>query len=174
MPPEQQLGKKSRVALIAVVLLLMAGATAVFISSRTEDQRDIDREEETDGVLKEPVVLDTDAEGLKIEVLKRGSGDNAAIVGDIVFAHYVGKLEDGTVFDSSRERGEPLGFGLGEGRVIRGWDLGLVGMKVGEIRRLTIASELAYGENGTLDGSIPPNATLIFEVELIAIAERGK
>ncbi len=174
MPPDKQLGKKSRMLFIIVVLLLVVGAAAVVILSRSKEPRDVDREEPTDGVFEEPITLETGVEGLNIEVLKRGSEDNAAIVGDVVFAHYVGMLEDGTVFDSSRERGEPLGFPLGEGRVILGWDLGLVGMKVGEIRRLTIAPELAYGAKGTPDGSIPPNATLIFEVELIAIAERGK
>ena len=105
-------------------------------------------------------------EGLDITVLQEGSGDKIQN-GNIAVVHYTGSFEDGTVFDSSVSRGVPFKFLLGAGQVIRGWDLGVLGMRVGEKRRLIISPELAYGPDGR--GSIPPNATLVFEVELLGI-----
>ena len=93
-----------------------------------------------------------------------GAGDPVA-VGDTLTVDYVGALPDGTVFDSSRERGVPFSFTIGEGRVIQGWERGLIGMKEGGRRLLIIPPSLGYGATGI--GSIPPNATLIFEVELL-------
>jgi len=104
----------------------------------------------------------------KGEILKEGTGQGAES-DDQVMVHYVGVFEDGTKFDSSLDRGQPFTFVLGAGQVIRGWDLGVAGMKVGEIRRLFIPSEFGYGEAGTPGGPIPPNANLIFDVELLAI-----
>lgn len=110
--------------------------------------------------------LVTTDSGLVYEDLVLGQGDEAQ-AGDTVSVHYTGWLEDGTQFDSSVDRGTPFEFNLGAGAVIKGWDEGVAGMREGGKRRLVIPPELAYGEPGR--GPIPPNATLIFEVELLEI-----
>ena len=119
------------------------------------------------------MVLDNSEEQeLQIEILKQGIGEEVKS-GDNIAVHYTGTLEDGTKFDSSLDRGKPFTFTLGIGQVIRGWDMGVLGMKVGEKRKLVIQPELGYGETGTPGGPIPPNATLIFEVELLSINRDG-
>lgn len=105
-------------------------------------------------------------EELVIDVLASGQGTPAK-AGDTVSVHYIGTFEDGTEFDSSVSRGTPFSFPLGAGMVIKGWDMGVEGMSVGEKRKLTIPYHLGYGEHGY--GPIPPKATLIFEVELLGI-----
>jgi FKBP-type peptidyl-prolyl cis-trans isomerase len=105
--------------------------------------------------------------GLKIEELSEGSGATAE-AGQTVSVHYTGWLENGSKFDSSKDRNEPFQFRLGGGMVIKGWDEGVAGMKVGGSRKLTLPPELGYGARGA-GGVIPPNATLIFEVELLDI-----
>lgn len=104
---------------------------------------------------------------LQIVDLKVGVGAEA-VPGKEVVVHYVGTLEDGTKFDSSRDRGQPFVFGLGARQVIAGWDEGVKGMKVGGLRKLIIPSDMAYGDAG-IPGVIPPKATLIFEVELLEV-----
>ena len=105
--------------------------------------------------------------GLVIEDLVLGDGDEA-IAGHQVTVHYTGWLTDGQKFDSSKDRDDPFIFPLGGGRVIRGWDEGVQGMKIGGTRKLTIPPDLGYGARGA-GGVIPPNATLVFQVELLAM-----
>jgi len=105
---------------------------------------------------------------MKTEKLKTGTGTQAK-AGQTVEVHYTGWLTDGTKFDSSVDRNDPFSFVLGTGQVIRGWDQGVATMRVGDKVRLTIPPELAYGSQG-FPGAIPPNSTLIFEVELLSVA----
>jgi FKBP-type peptidyl-prolyl cis-trans isomerase len=106
--------------------------------------------------------------GLMIEDLSVGEGEEA-VTGARVTVHYTGWLTDGTKFDSSLDRNDPFDFPLGRGHVIRGWDEGVAGMKVGGKRKLTIPPDMGYGARGA-GGVIPPNATLVFEVELLGVA----
>lgn len=105
--------------------------------------------------------------GLEIHEVEKGFGD-VARAGKTVIVHYTGYLTDGTKFDSSVDRGTPFSFPLGAGRVIRGWDEGVAGMKVGGRRKLVIPPELGYGSRGA-GRAIPPNATLVFDVELLEV-----
>lgn len=107
------------------------------------------------------------ASGLEYLEVEEGSGEQAK-AGKTVSVHYTGKFQDGKVFDSSISRGEPISFPLGAGRVIKGWDEGIALMKVGGKAQLVIPPHLAYGESGA-GGVIPPNATLVFDVELVSV-----
>ena len=135
----------------------------------------LNQSKKTDESINPEVVQDNQQEEsmenneLKTEIIQEGSGQEAKN-GDTVSVHYTGTLEDGTKFDSSVDRGNPFSFKLGIGQVIKGWDLGVLGMKIGEKRKLTIPSNLAYGERG-VPGTIPANATLLFDVELLGITE---
>jgi len=110
--------------------------------------------------------MPADAQRLQVEDIKVGTGA-VAVAGKRVTAHYVGTLTDGTKFDSSRDRGRPFSFTLGAGEVIRGWDEGVVGMREGGIRKLTVPPHLGYGDRAA--GKIPPNSTLVFEIELLKV-----
>ena len=110
------------------------------------------------------------ASGLEYWEIKVGTGETA-VKGQKVRVHYIGWLTDGTKFDSSVDRGEPFVFPLGAGKVIKGWDEGVAGMKVGGKRQLRIPPELGYGARGAGGGVIPPNATLIFDVELLGVSK---
>ena len=109
---------------------------------------------------------------LEVEDITVGEGDEA-VAGREVEVHYVGvSYATGKQFDASWDRGDTFRFGLGRGQVIQGWDQGVAGMKVGELRKLTIPGDLAYGPRGAGGGLIPPNATLVFEVELLDIVKK--
>lgn len=123
-----------------------------------------------------PMNTNTEAENVEqpsfeVSEVSVGTGEIAE-PGDTVSAHYVGTLTDGRVFDSSRDRGEPITFTLGIGQVIRGWDEGIQGMRAGGKRVLTISPEYAYGSQAV--GSIPANSTLIFEVELVDVVKAAR
>ncbi len=130
------------------------------------------------GAKNSPVTPLPESQGVLVQVVRPGTG-NAVKAGDTVVIHYTGTLIDGTKFDSSLER-EPLRFTLGSGQVITGLEIGLLGdggatapvMKIGEKRKLYIPPTLAYGEAGTPGGPIPPNAPLVFEIELLEINPR--
>jgi len=111
----------------------------------------------------------TTASGLQFWDIVVGTGATAT-PGSMVRVHYSGFLTTGQKFDSSRDRGEPFSFPLGQGQVIKGWDEGVAGMKVGGQRQLRIPPQLGYGAEGA-GGAIPPNATLIFDVELLAVGK---
>lgn len=153
---------------IVTILTIVVGVIVFWSRSETS----VEKGPEKDQVLgreepkKEVEMSIKTSSGLLIEDIKVGSGAEAK-PGNIISAHYTGTLVDGTKFDSSVDRGEPLSFTLGVGQVIKGWDEGIVGMKVGGKRKLIIPPELAYGARAI--GSIPPNSTLIFEVELMGV-----
>lgn len=119
------------------------------------------------GCAKEQASVEiTTPSGLKYIDMKVGEGESPE-TGQRISVHYTGRLENGNQFDSSVDRGTPFDFPIGMGRVIKGWDEGIMTMKVGGKRKLIIPPDLAYGDEGV--GPIPPNATLIFEVELLRI-----
>lgn len=154
---------------IILIIIILIVFMFVFYFLAQDSQEDKTQEESE---TKEMVSDDNEEEELQIEVLKQGTGEEVKN-GDNIVVHYTGTLEDGTKFDSSLDRGKPFVFTLGIGQVIKGWDMGILGMKVGEKRKLVIPSEFGYGKTGTPGGPIPPNATLIFEVELLSINKYG-
>mgnify|MGYP001791971934 CR=1 FL=1 len=139
--------------------------TETLVAQSASDLIDDDDAPKGDAMADENVVK-TDS-GLQYVVISKGDGAQPQ-TGQRVFVHYVGTLEDGTKFDSSRDRGRPFDFTVGQGQVIKGWDEGVGMMKVGDRRKLIIPPDLGYGARGA-GGVIPPNATLIFDVELLRI-----
>jgi len=154
---------------ILVFLVLLAVVGGIYIS-KTGTNGDSSNQAFSTGVSEatiEPVVEGAMENKLIIVDEKVGTGDLAS-TGKKITVNYSGTLTDGTKFDSSYDRGTPFTFNLGAGEVIKGWDQGFAGMKIGGKRKLTIPGDLAYGQNG-IAGAIPPNATLIFEVELLKV-----
>ena len=144
---------------LIVIGLVVAGAGLAWLA--------INATESGGGVGKTGEVITTKS-GLKYIDEKIGEGRTAK-AGDTVLVHYTGTLIDGKKFDSSRDRGDPFSFNLGQGKVIKGWDEGVAGMQEGGKRKLVIPSELGYGPGGTPGGPIPPNAELHFDIELLKI-----
>jgi FKBP-type peptidyl-prolyl cis-trans isomerase len=144
-----------------VSLLFLTGCT----------QTNNDKQQKTEQKEKAPMTRQKAASGLEYEIIEQGSGDTPT-KGQKVTVHYTGWLDNngerGQKFDSSVDRGEPFTFNIGVGQVIKGWDEGVMGMKVGEKRRLIIPSGLGYGARGA-GRIIPPHATLIFDVELLKV-----
>jgi len=145
--------------------ILVLSLSFIFLLTACNTTQTMDETSTTEDVTTEVTSEDTVTE-LIIEDTIVGEGEEAK-AGDKLSVHYVGTLEDGTQFDSSRDRGTPFEFTLGAGYVIEGWDVGMEGMKVGGVRMLTIPAEMGYGSSSI--GSIPANSTLIFEVELLDI-----
>ncbi|MDF0675824.1 MAG: FKBP-type peptidyl-prolyl cis-trans isomerase [Nitrospira sp.] len=145
--------KRSRMTLIMTLLVftsILGGGSVMTTSGQQSNTQEV-----------------TTSSGLKYVDQVLGTGDEA-VVGKTASVHYTGWLENGKKFDSSLDRGQPFSFSLGAGRVIKGWDEGVQGMKVGGKRKLTVPSALGYGPRGA-GGVIPPNATLIFDVELLGV-----
>ena len=142
---------------LVVILIIIGLGLGVYLFTKSSQSEEFVVNQEEEQVM----------ETLKIEDIEIGAGLEAKN-GDAVSVHYTGTLEDGTKFDSSLDRGEPFVFDLGIGQVIKGWDEGVLGMKIGGKRKLTIPPGIAYDERG-VPGAIPPNATLIFEIELLDI-----
>ncbi|HPM13876.1 MAG TPA: FKBP-type peptidyl-prolyl cis-trans isomerase [Candidatus Dojkabacteria bacterium] len=155
------------VAIALGVVSALAVVIFVFLNKEVDtlpDAQTINLNSNKEDTMNESNVEDFDVLG--ITTIQQGDGQEAQ-VGDTVSVHYEGTLSDGTKFDSSYDRGQPFEFTLGDNYVIEGWEKGVVGMKVGEIRELKIPSSMGYGESG--NGIIPGNAGLIFKIELLEI-----
>ena len=149
----KKLNRSQGVAVFASVVVL----TYLFFSDPIMKMFNMENSNQTNEVSKS---------GVEVKEILVGTGEIAQ-AGDLLTVHYVGELTNGKVFDSSRDTNTPIDFTLGMGQVIRGWDEGLKGMRVGSKRVLTIYPDYAYGSRGY--GPIPPNSTLVFEVELLDV-----
>jgi peptidylprolyl isomerase/FKBP-type peptidyl-prolyl cis-trans isomerase FkpA len=151
--------KKNTIVFLVIILLITISGVLYYFMPKNNNSAALDQSKQASGIFE--------IQGMKVEILKQANGAEAKI-GDKVTVNYVGTLPDGTKFDSSIDRNTPFEFTLGENKVIRGWELGVLGMKVGEERMLTIPPELGYGPQG-FPPIIPENATLIFKIDLLGI-----
>lgn len=151
---------KKNIIIVLIIIIIIALGGIFYISLNNKNTKNMQQENQQSA-------LSFDIQGMKVEILKEGTGEGAK-AGDNIVVNYVGTLLDGTKFDSSIDRNQPFPYTLGQNMVIRGWELGLLGMKVGEKRRLTIPSDLAYGDAGR-PPVIPQKATLIFEIDMLSI-----
>lgn len=135
-------------------------------AQRTEQQEQ-NRAQQSGMPNLDDLVLQQSPDGYRYYVMEQGEGAPVEL-GQTAVVHYTGWFTDGKKFDSSRDRGQPFEFSVGQGQVIRGWDLGVADMQVGERRLLVLPPELAYGERG-YPGAIPPNSTLVFDVEVLDV-----
>ena len=158
------------VCVLVIIVAQISGQPNAIADQLTQNQPALATVTETNNLIAN-TMADTDVvtteSGLKYKELQAGTGATPK-KGETVVVHYTGTLEDGTKFDSSRDRNQPFKFKLGEGQVIKGWDEGISTMKVGGRRQLIIPPELGYGARGA-GGVIPPNSTLLFDVELLKI-----
>ena len=154
---------KEKLVLIGLGVLIIFGVFLAVGEGKNKKQNNIPLQTPTSSA----TIAESNMEQLKIEDLTVGAGTEA-VLGKKVTVNYLGTLTDGTKFDSSYDRGVPFSFNLGAGEVIKGWDQGVAGMKVGGKRKLTISPDLGYGVTGAGE-IIPPNATLVFEVELLGV-----
>lgn len=164
------MNSKITIGIIAVIIVIIIIAAVAGGSDNMVPENAASAGEDANQTTQNMETNSFNKEGIEVQNAVEGDGEEAN-TGDTVAVHYTGKLENGTVFDSSRSRGEPIEFELGAGRVIKGWEIGIEGMKVGGTRTLVIPPELGYGPQGA--GPIPPNATLIFDVELVNVEEAG-
>lgn len=154
---------KKEITILVIVLLLIASIPLYMLITKKPTTQPMSNDQTQNNTQQ----VASDSAQLKVEDIKVGEGREVK-AGDTVVMNYKGTLADGTQFDSSYDRGQPFTTQIGVGQVIQGWDQGVPGMKVGGKRKLIIPGDLAYGSRG-VPGAIPPNATLIFEVELLDI-----
>ena len=160
------MNKKTLIISIIILIIILAGAIYLYLPKNNNKMTQTSNQN-TPNQTTQTVLSTSNIQGMKVDVLKEGTGAGAK-TGDLIVVNYVGTLTDGTKFDSSIDRNQPFSYTLGQNQVIQGWELGILGMKVGEERKLTIPPELAYGAAGR-PPVIPQNATLVFDITMLSI-----
>jgi peptidylprolyl isomerase/FKBP-type peptidyl-prolyl cis-trans isomerase FkpA len=153
--------------IISVIILIIAVMAVIYFSLPKQNTATKMQPQTNQNQQVSTTATSFDIQGMTVDILKQGTGDGAK-AGDNIVVNYVGTLTDGTKFDSSIDRNQPFPYTLGTGQVIKGWELGLLGMKDGEERKLTIPPELAYGSQSP-SPLIPANSILIFDITMLSI-----